>query len=246
MKLLSGLLTGLLLTCGGFARADESTAQFYGWSPDGRSVAFLESHVLSDSSGAIYTTLTIVDSGKNTVLNTYVAEFEPFDTQLNDAQIIQLTTRKVIKQALPVLTRLKISDGRGGTVVWKPALQNRSDDLDQKFQVQIREQLWRFELSHKDYAPNQKCPTNGSPYPARGLTLSVTSFPQPSTTVTTTLQADGARLPARRQCAQGYFAVEVRVQGDYLAVLLAITRPSGFEGGNLMNYMLVTGRRPTP
>lgn len=115
------------------------------------------------------------------------------------------------------------------------------DPLDQNFQAQVRGQPWRFRLTMTERTAGSACA--GGPF--YGFALSVTSTPRPSTTVTTILQKDGVRLPARRDCAFSYWPVEVRVQGDHLAVLLAYGG-SGFEDEGNTNYILVTGSRPTP
>ncbi|OLV16960.1 DUF2259 domain-containing protein [Deinococcus marmoris] len=247
------LLSASLASANPFIVPDKTTADVYGWSPDGRYVAFVETTVLDSSSGAVHSELNIVDSATNTLLNNYSLESEPANGLVNEQELYQRTVRGVLEKGGGRLAELRIAYNRPGTVLWQSKLQKAQTmsklataaDTQQTFKVLVHDRTWTFRLSTFDYAVNSVCPTNGAAYPARGLVLSVSAVMPLNTVMITTLQKDGAALPATRQCAEIYRPTEVRVQGNYMSVLLAVTHPSGSNGYNTVNYMLVTGIRPT-
>ncbi|WP_185974803.1 DUF2259 domain-containing protein [Deinococcus detaillensis] len=252
------LLALLLCAALGQAAADRAEPEFAGFSPDGRYAA-LTQYGTQDGSGSAYTELWVVDSARNTLLERFYGQ-----TGENPGvgRAGMLNRQQVFGKAAPTLKRLGISDLRLGTVIWKrtpPDLYARPSSPDvfpasvtgrpnmpaaQDYNVEFGRKLWLFRLAQLSFGPSKDCPPNSeSPGFSRGLMLSVTSSPEPGTEVTTLLQED-ARVPASRRCTFHYELSEVRVQGDYMALTVAVYSTSGFEASTDIRYMLVTARRP--
>ncbi|AZI41974.1 DUF2259 domain-containing protein [Deinococcus psychrotolerans] len=252
------LLTLLLCALLGQAAADRAAPEFYGFSPDGRYAA-LAQHGIQEGSGFAYTELWVVDSAKNTLLERFYKQTEQGD---GGGRAGLLNMQQVYAQAAPILNRLGISDLRRGSVIWKrtpPNLRPQPSGPDvfpaeipgrpnmpppQNYPLEVGGALWLFHLWQLPFGPSQACPPAGefSGF-SRGLKLTVTSRSKPNTEVTTTLQED-ARVPTSRRCAFHYDLAEVRVQGNFMAVTVAMYRDSGFEATTDIRYLLVTGRRP--
>ncbi|OLV16306.1 DUF2259 domain-containing protein [Deinococcus marmoris] len=249
-----------LLLCAalGHAAADRATSEFSGFSPDGRYAA-LAQYGIQDGSGSAYTELWVVDSAKNTLLERFYRQTEE-NPGVGRAAMLNLN--QVFGQAAPTLKRLGISDSRPGTVIWKrtpPDLRAKPSGPDvfpasvpgrpnmpptQSYPVEFGGKLWLFRLAQLPFGPSKDCPPSGEfPGFSRGLMLTVTSSPKPGTEVTTTLQED-SRVPASRRCTFHYELAEVRVQGDFMALTVAVYSTSGFEAETDIRYMLVTARRP--
>ncbi|CAM4421557.1 DUF2259 domain-containing protein [Deinococcus marmoris] len=251
------LLTLLLCAALGHAAADRADPEFVGFSPDGRYAALAQSGA-QEGSGSVYTELWVVDSAKNALLERFYSRSGE-NPSAGQGKVIN---RQVFNKAAPALKRLGISDLRPGTVVWKrtpPDLRARPSSPDvfpasvpgrpnmpaaQTYPVEFGGKLWLFRLAQLPFGPSKECPPSGeSPGFSRGLMLSVTSSPKPGTEVTTMLQED-SRVPASRRCTFHYELAEVRVQGDFMALTVAVYSTSGFEANTDIRYMLVTARRP--
>ncbi|MDV6375625.1 DUF2259 domain-containing protein [Deinococcus arenicola] len=251
-------LTLLLCAALSHAAADRADPEFFGFSPDGRYAA-LAQHGIGEGAGIAYTELWVVDSAKNTLLERFYGRTEE-NPGVGRAGLLNM--QQVFARAAPALNRLGISDLRPGTVVWKrtpPDLRARPSSPDvfpasvpgrpnmpaaQTYPVEFGGKLWLFRLAQLPFGPGKECPPNSeSPGFSRGLMLSVTSSPKPGTEVTTTLQED-SRVPASRRCTFHYELAEVRVQGNFMALTVAVYSTSGFEANTDIRYMLVTARRP--
>lgn len=237
--------------------ADRANYEFYGWSPDGHYLAFAQHGFGGDGDETAYTELFIIDSQKNSMIKRYYKLAD----QPGEGRIGIINALAVYKQAEPLFKKLGITDKRLGTVVWQSKVPDKNIPPDPtspdvfpkkilgrpnmvpaKYFSAMNEQ-WQFRLAQIPYGTKAyDCPPLAN-Y-TRGFLLEVTSQINAKSVVTTRLQEDVSRVPKSRACTFYYEPVEVRVQGDYISVALAIYRASGFEDFIERKFIVVTGVKP--
>jgi predicted secreted protein len=208
------LLTLLLL---GLARAgDAASLEFWGFSGDGRHLAF-EQYGVQDGSGFPYAELYIVEVARNTLLHSVKATVQSGSTSAEAAR------RQVWAQSRIALSQYGIVRGKQGRFA-QIAGKNSST---QTVEFTALGRGHRLELATPEAPKGQAgCLTQ----PSRLLELRLDGK---------ALQRD-ARLPASRACAYDYEIHSVFVLGSSLAVFVKVTA-DGFEGPNL-RWMVVSAR----
>lgn len=256
MRQMLALLLGL-----GLSSACADAYDFYGFSPNGRYLAFAQHGWGGDGGEQAQTELFVLDSAKNSIM----AHYASLAAEPGEGRAGLLNAQQVFNQAAPLLKKFGIRDTRSGTLVWTrtppEARQVRAQptspdvfpqavpgqpDMVPAQHFSALSDRWQFRLAQLPYGVRAyKCPPNGTRYASftRGFLLEVTSKAGDST-VTTTLQEDGATVPRSRACAFHYEPVEVRVQGRFVAVTLAVYSVSGFEAETTRKFIVVTGRKP--
>lgn len=207
-------LTLLLL---GLARAgDAASLEFWGFSGDGRYLAF-EQYGVQDGSGFPYAELYVVDVARNTLLRSAKATVQSASTSAGAAR------KQVSAQSRTVLAQYGIIRGNQGRFVQIAGKNSPTQTVE--FTVLGRGH--RLELATAEAPKGQSsCLTQ----PSRLLELNLDG---------NALQRD-ACLPASRACAYGYEIHSVFVLGQSLAVFVEVTA-DGFEGPNL-RWMVVSAR----
>ncbi len=243
------------------ALADQATYDFRGWSADGRYLSFAQSG-FNGGSGFAYTELFIVDNLKNILVQRFYkqgVEGSGSDTEQGGLALM----KQVYNQAAPTLKRFGIDTLRGGVVQWnKPVAGlavNFNPPSSQPFQLMEKPKLpepqafsvknsqvnWQFRLSHIPLKPEQfPCLSSNEDSASvnRGFSLEMTAAVAGKTS-TKMLQKD-IRVPASRACAFYYIPTEIRTQGNYLSVTMAVYSTDGFEAETLVRYIVVTAKKP--
>ena len=207
------LLTLLLL---GLARAgDAATLEFWGFSPDGKYLAF-EQYGVRDGSGFPYAELYVVEVGGNTLVAGANVVIQSERAGLRAAR------QRALAQIQAALRRYRIVRGNqgrfAGAVGKNSALQR------------LEFSSYTLELTTSDAPSPGNCLTD------RPKLLELRLLTGRGERV---LQRD-RRLPASRACAYDYQIHSVFVLGSSLAVFVQVTR-DGFEGPDL-RWMVVTAR----
>lgn len=229
---------------------------FYGWSPDGRYLAFAQHSFGGDGDETAYTELFIIDSQKNSIIQRYYKLAD----QPGEGRVGIVNMLSVYRQATPLLNQLGIIEKRLGIVIWNKqapdmiipdstAVDAQSEKIKSQPHIIANRYFsalngqWKFHLAQIPYGTKMyKCPLLAN-Y-TRGFLLELIRYKSNNVTETTILQQDNKRVPKSRACTFHYDPVEVRVQGDYIAVALAVYRAGGFEDNVNRNFIVVTGRKP--
>lgn len=229
---------------------------FYGWSSNGRYLAFAQHGFGGDGDETAFTELFIIDSHKNKIVQRYFK----LANQPGEGRIGLLNMLALYKQAAPLLKRLGISEKRQGTVIWQkkvPEVIWPEPTGPDVFPKQIPERpnmvsaqqfsalkgQWQFRLAQIPYGTKiYDCPPLAN-Y-TRGFLLEISSKVNSKSVITTVLQEDARRVPKSRACTFHYEPVEVRVQGQYISVTLATYRSAGFEDAIDRSFIVITGQKP--
>ncbi|MCS7067237.1 MAG: DUF2259 domain-containing protein [Meiothermus sp.] len=199
----------------GLARAgDAATLEFWGFSRDGKYLAF-EQYGVQDGSGFPYAELYVVDVARNTLLHSAKVVEQGGGTSAE-------ARGKVLAQSRAALARYGIVQGNQGR--FAPVAGKNAPVQRVEFTALGRPR--RLELTTSEAPREPSCLTQ----PSRLLELRLDGK---------ALQRD-TRLPASRACAYDYEIHSVFVLGSSLAVFVRVTL-DGFEGPNL-RWMVVSAR----
>ena len=222
MRLVALLLVLLL----GLARAgDAATLEFWGFSRDGKYLAF-EQYGVQDGSGFPYAQLYVVDVGRNALVSTAEVTVQTGNAGVETAR------ERALAQSRPALSPYAIvpgNQGRFASIAAKNLLPNVVEPQAVEFTALGRR--YTLELRSLD-APGAggSCLTE----PPKRLELKLISSAGGRV-----LQRDN-NLPASRRCVRDYEIHGVFVLGRSLAAFVKVTR-DGFEGPDL-RWMVVTAR----
>jgi predicted secreted protein len=207
----------LFLLLLGLARAgDAATLEFWGFSPDGKYLAF-EQYGTRDGSGFPYAELYVVEVARNVIVaaaNVVIQSDRPGEAR-----------RRAFTQSQAALRRYRIAQGNQGRFAGAVGKNHAAQSLE----FSAAGATYTLELTTLEAPASRNCLTD-----PKLLELRLSSGRNARV-----LQRD-SRLPASRACAHDYEIHSVFVLGSSLAVFVRVTR-DGFEGWDL-RWMVVTAQ----
>lgn len=238
------LLSTSLAQASNVSTYQSNNYQIQGFSSDGRYLAFWQFGWGGDGDECSTAELWLINNASNSLIKRFYRVSEYCGTGRGGI----VNQNKLLQQAQPWLKRFKINDQQKGKVVWNSnkltILRHRSTSFKADLAAG---QTWLFKLNQPIAAQAARnCPdTIAEKQVPRGVLLQMRPQKQNnSATPWRVLQKDGSVLPTSRACAYAYRPLEVRVQGQFLAVIIAAKIPSGFEGETTWRFMVASNKWP--
>lgn len=210
----------LFLLLLGLARAgDAATLEFWGFSRDGKYLAF-EQYGIRDGSGFPYSEIYLVDVARNTLVAGANVVIQSEKAGPSAAR------QRALAQSQAVLRRYRIVRGNQGRFAGAVG----KNYAAQRLEFSGAAATYTLELTTSDAPSQGNCLTDRPRLPELSLSSGRNER---------VLRRD-TRLPASRACAYAYQVHSIFVLGSSLAVFVQVTR-DGFEGPDL-RWMVVTAR----
>jgi predicted secreted protein len=211
----------------GLARAGDTTLlTLTGFSANGAHVAFQQT-ATGDGSGFPYSTLSVIDVARNTMVYQKTTSLENPGATENQARA------KVLLEAGAALKKYGIKPGDQGQFVLGNSTNGGGATLPKsQFEFNALGRAYSLEITTQDLPDIPECD-------ATRQLLEIRLY---SRNASRSLQRD-TKLPESRRCAYGYELHSVFLKGSSLVVFIAVTGP-GFEGPNLTWMAVTTTLKP--